>query len=185
MLDAQQARHVAASLLAESLPRRWAHTQGVAATARRIAPILGADADLLEAAAWLHDIGYAPPIATAGFHPLDGARYLRDHEHADAVLCGLVAYHTGAIYEASERGLAEALTGEFTAPPSLLGRAITYCDITTSPDGTPIDVAERVADVQSRYGPEHPVSKSVRAATATYLESVDDIERRLAAPPSA
>jgi HD superfamily phosphodiesterase len=39
--------------------------------------------DLLEAAAWLHDIGYSPEIAVSGFHPLDGARYLRDVANAD------------------------------------------------------------------------------------------------------
>jgi len=26
----------------------------------------------LEAAAWLHDIGYAPDLVVSGFHPLDG-----------------------------------------------------------------------------------------------------------------
>jgi predicted HD phosphohydrolase len=49
-------------LLQEPLPRRWAHVQGVAARARGLAPVLGAHADLL-AAAWLHDIGYAPGLA--------------------------------------------------------------------------------------------------------------------------
>jgi len=47
-------------------------------------PVLGTDADLLEAAAWLHDIGYTPGLAAAGLHSLDGARYLRDAQHADA-----------------------------------------------------------------------------------------------------
>ncbi len=41
-------------------------------------PDLGADAGLLEAAAWLHDIGYLPELARTGLHGLDGARYLRD-----------------------------------------------------------------------------------------------------------
>ncbi|HEX2824673.1 MAG TPA: hypothetical protein VHO07_31605 [Streptosporangiaceae bacterium] len=31
--------------------------------------MLGADADLLQAAAWLHDIGYAPVLATTAFTP--------------------------------------------------------------------------------------------------------------------
>ena len=53
---------LARGLLQEPLPRRWAHVQGVAARARGLAPILGVDADLLEAAAWLHDIGYAPAL---------------------------------------------------------------------------------------------------------------------------
>ena len=44
--------------------RTWAHVQGVADRARSLAPVLGADADLLEAAAWLHDIGYAPGLVS-------------------------------------------------------------------------------------------------------------------------
>ena len=84
------AEDVARSLLEEPLPRRWAHTQGVAATARGLAPVLGPDADLVTAAAWLHDIGYAPDVAATGFHPLDGARHLRDAEGSerDAVPAG-------------------------------------------------------------------------------------------------
>ena len=65
---------LAQELLHEPLPRRWAHVRGVAARARSLAPVLGADADLLEAAAWLHDIGYAPGLAATGLHQLDGDR---------------------------------------------------------------------------------------------------------------
>jgi HD superfamily phosphodiesterase len=85
------AEHLAQTLLQDSLPRRWAHVQGVAAQAHSLAPVLGNDADLLEAAAWLHDIGYAPGLVATGFHPLDGARYLRDVQRADTMLCRLVA----------------------------------------------------------------------------------------------
>ena len=58
------AEAVARTLLADSLPRRWSHVQGVAARARTLKPSLGTDADLIEAAAWLHDIGYLPELAT-------------------------------------------------------------------------------------------------------------------------
>src|SRR5215472_282179 len=114
---ASWAEHLARALLQEPLPRRWAHVQGVATRARSLAPILGADADLLQAAAWLHDIGYAPSLAVTGLHALDGARYLRDARHADAMLCRLVAYHSCAIIEASERGLADVLRSEFDPAP--------------------------------------------------------------------
>src|SRR5437762_1663866 len=63
--------------LAMVLPRRWAHVQGVARRAQSVRAAVGADAELLEAAAVLHDVGYAPGIAITGFHPLDGARYLQ------------------------------------------------------------------------------------------------------------
>ena len=84
---ASWAHQLARALLQDSLPRRWAHVQGVAARARSLAPVLGENADLLQAAAWLHDIGYAPGLATTGLHQLDGARYLRESQHADAMLC--------------------------------------------------------------------------------------------------
>jgi len=70
-------------LLADTLPRRWAHVQGVAAQARTLKSSLGADADLVDAAAWLHDIGYLPELAATGLHGLDGARYFRDVRHAN------------------------------------------------------------------------------------------------------
>jgi hypothetical protein len=41
-------------------------------------------------AAWLHDIGYAPELAVTGFHPLDGARFLR-RAGADGQVVSLVA----------------------------------------------------------------------------------------------
>src|SRR5690348_11985143 len=93
---ASWAHQLARALLQEPLPRRWAHSRGVAARARSLAPVLGADADLLEAAVWLHDIGYAPGLTLTGLHQLDGARYLRDAQHADAMLCRLVAHHSCA-----------------------------------------------------------------------------------------
>jgi HD domain len=65
---ASWAGQLAQDLLQEPLPRRWAHVQGAAARARSLAPVLGADAELLETAAWLHDIGYAPDLATTGLH---------------------------------------------------------------------------------------------------------------------
>jgi HD superfamily phosphodiesterase len=63
------------------------------------------DRPYLIAAAWLHDIGYAPPLNRLGFHPVDGARYVR--EQGQERLASLVAYHSGARLEAEERGLVE------------------------------------------------------------------------------
>ena len=82
---ASWAEHLSQALLQETLPRRWAHVQGVAARARSLAAVLGADADLVEAAAWLHDIGYASGLTATSLHALDGARYLRDTQHADTM----------------------------------------------------------------------------------------------------
>src|SRR5512142_548163 len=72
-MTAIRAREMARGLLAEALPRRWAHVQGVAGKAERVAASLTLG-DALAVAAWLHDVGYAPSVADTGFHPLDGAR---------------------------------------------------------------------------------------------------------------
>jgi HD domain len=164
----------------EPLPRRWAHVQGVAARARGLATVLGADADLLEAAAWLHDIGYAPGLADTGLHALDGARYLRDAQHADTMLCRLVAHHSCAIIEAGERGLADVLTLEFEPAPHALSSVLTYCDMTTSPDGELVPAEKRLAEIQQRYGPVHLVTRSIQRATPMILHAVEQVQDRAA-----
>ena len=44
--------------------------------------------------------------------------YLRDVQHAEEMLCRLVAHHSCAVIEADERGLADVLCGEFEPAPS-------------------------------------------------------------------
>jgi hypothetical protein len=177
---ASWAQHLSRALLREPLPRRWAHVQGVAARARSLAPVLGVDAELLEAAAWMHDVGYAPDLAVTGLHQLDGARYLRDAQHADTMLCRLVAHHSCAIIEAGERGLADALGLEFEPAPQELSDALTYCDMTTSPDGEPVPVEQRLAEIHDRYGPGHLVSRFIQRATPMILRAVEQVHQRAA-----
>jgi hypothetical protein len=166
---------LARTLLERSRPRRWAHVQGVAARACSLPPTLGEDAGLLEAAAWLHDIGYLPNLATTGLHGLDGARYLRDVQRADPMLCRLVAHHSCAVIEAEERGLADVLRREFDPPPQPLADALTFCDMTTSPDGQQVQVCSRLAEIYDRYGTGHPVSRSIRRATPLILEAIGQV----------
>ena len=174
------AEGLARTLLADTLPRRWSHVQGVAAQARTLKPSLGTDVDLLEAAAWLHDIGYLPGLAATGLHGLDGARYLRDVQHAEPLLCRLVAHHSCAIIEAEERGLAHVLTREFAPPPQALADALTFCDMTTSPDGDHVQVTHRLAEIHDRYGSGHLVSRSIRRATPLILKAVGHVSARAA-----
>ena len=169
------AEGLACTLLERALPRRWAHVQGVAARARCLACTVGEDAWLLEAAAWLHDIGYLPELATTGLHGLDGARYLRDAHHADPMLCRLVAHHSCALTEAEERGLADVLRREFAEPPQPLADALTFCDMTTSPDGERVHVNRRLAEIHNRYGSGHQVSRSIRRATPQILQAVGQV----------
>jgi HD superfamily phosphodiesterase len=179
MSQAHWAAELARKLLEVPLPRRWAHVQGVASQARSLAPILGDDADLLEAAAWLHDIGYLPELADTGFHPIDGARYLRDVEHADASLCRLVANHSCAILEADERGLADVLSSEFPSLEPRLNDALAYCDMTTTPTGDVVSVHDRLSEIVDRYGPHDVVTRFIRRAEPELVSSVVRTDQRL------
>jgi len=177
---ASWADQLARALLQKPLPRRWAHVQGVADRTRSLAPVLGADADLIEAAAWLHDIGYAPGLTLTGLHQLDGARYLRDAQHADALLCRLVAHDSCAIIEAGERGLADVLSYEFKPAPYALSSVLTCCDMTTSLDGELVPAEQRLAEIQDLYGPGHLVSRTIQRATPMILDAVKQVHNRAA-----
>ena len=158
---------------------RWRHAQAVAVRAEEAAVVVPGDADLLIAAAWLHDVGYAPTIARSSFHPLDGARYLRDLG-AGQRLCGLVAHHSGAVIEAKLRGLDEILIGEFPQEHSLVADALWYADLTTGPGGQVLTVEERLAEIAERYGPEDVVTQFVELARPELFAAVRRTEARLA-----
>lgn len=170
---------LAEKLLAEPLPRRWTHCQGVAKRARTLAPILGEDAELLEAAAVLHDVGYAPDLAKTGFHPLDGARYLRDVEHADERIVRLVAHHSCA-WMAEARGMRDELEAEFPREHPDLADALCYCDMNATPDGTSTNPVDRVDEIAGRYGPESLIGTFIRRAEPEILACTARVVLRLA-----
>ncbi|MGW3042465.1 HD domain-containing protein [Kitasatospora sp. NPDC001159] len=169
---------LAESLLSTDLPRRWAHSKGVAGKARTLAGILGPDAELLESAAVLHDVGYSPRIVDTGFHPLDGARFLRA-ENVDERVVRLVAHHSCALLEAEERGLRRELEAEFPLEEPHLVDALIYCDMTTTPDGTPTTTPDRIAEIVGRYGPDSVVGRFIRRAEPEIDEAARRVEGRL------
>lgn len=166
---AQRARREAETRLAGQ-PRRLAHVRGVAAAAERLGQhFAGETAQCLVAAAWLHDIGYAPSVRRTGFHPLDGAVFVRSAGFGELV-ASLVAFHTGAHVEASERGVSGL--SEFGEPPRDVLDALTFCDLTTGPDGSSVSAEERLRDVLVRYGPQDPVYRAVDAGREELLAAV-------------
>jgi len=58
--------------------------------------------------------------------------------------------------------------------------ALTYCDMTTSPDGQRLPVAQRLAEIRARYGPEHPVSRALGWSAPELTGAVTRVTRRLA-----
>lgn len=171
------ARRVARRLV-QPLGRRWEHVQAVAARAEQVAHATGLDRDVLVSSAWLHDIGYAKEIVTSGFHPLDGARFLREKDMQGRVV-DLVAHHSCARVEAQLRGL-EVELREFRDEGGALRDALWYCDLTTSPDGEPVSAPDRLAEIQQRYGPDDMVSRFVDEARDELLGAVERTDARIA-----
>lgn len=177
-----------APLLAERLlgrmRARWEHTCGVVSRALELAPAVAApDRPLFVAAAWLHDIGYAEQLRQTGFHPLDGACYL-ERSGWGHVLAGLVAHHSGAHYVAAARGLGVELS-VFSDPDSWAGPvadALTTADQTTGPDGRPVELETRLADMLRRHGPDSPQAQVHHLRAPVIRAAVARTEQRLHAP---
>ncbi len=164
-------------LLATELPRRWAHSQGVARRAARIAGAFPAkDGELLVAAAWLHDIGYAAALRDTGMHQIDGARYLA-RRGVPWRVCALVAHHAGAAAVADLLDLGEQLS-VFSDEPTAIRDALWYCDMTTSPDGTEVSFGDRMTELRRRRAADDPVIRALavngteRAAAVARTENL-------------
>jgi putative nucleotidyltransferase with HDIG domain len=171
------ARRQASALLA-GCGDRWRHVRAVAATASQVGRLLLGEPDraLLVAAAFLHDIGYARPLTRSGFHALDGAEYLRGH--GQERLASLVAHHSGARFEAEERGLAGQLAAfELEAGPVM--DALDYADMTTGPSGEAVTFDDRIEEILRRYPADDPVYRAVTRARPVLRSAVDRTRGRL------
>jgi hypothetical protein len=165
-------------LLADELPRRWAHTWGVARRAQQIAPAFPpGDRDVLVASAWLHDIGYASPVIATGMHQIDGARYLAGRGVPFRV-CALVAHHAGAAAVADLVDLTGALA-VFDDEDSPVRDALWYCDMTTGPDGQQLSFDERMTELRARRSTDDPVVRALAVNEPERAAAVRRTEERL------
>ncbi|WP_405831889.1 HDIG domain-containing metalloprotein [Streptomyces sp. NBC_01176] len=178
-LDTPQGAAELAESLLPPLGNHWLHTQAVAARAREVSTAVSkADRDLLVAAAWLHDIGYAPQLRDTGFHPLDGARHL-ESLGAPARLVRLVAHHSGAVYEAEHRGLSAELA-VYDREDSAVLDALIFADMTTGPAGQSFDFDARIDEILVRYEPESEVHSAISRARPYLGAAVERTWRRFA-----
>lgn len=169
-----------AERLREHLPMRWCHVKGVAHAATQLSFLSELERDVVEAGAWLHDIGYLPEFADTGLHALDGARAVRALGFRDDV-AALVAHHSLARTEAEIRGLVGELDREFSNVNTDLLDVLTYCDMTTGPIGERVTVAWRLREIRQRYGAGHVVARFIDRAGAELISTVRRVERRLSA----
>lgn len=176
-----KAQDVAEQLLA-GVGTRIAHSAAVAAQAHRAAPLLPQPwRDALVDAAWLHDVGYAPQLVHARFHPLDGARWLRTSGW-DEHVCRLVAGHSRALTEARLRGLDQDLIAEFDPVPELPAAALTWADLTSGSGGDRCSFKVRLAGIHDRYT-HGPVRQAAEINEAAWRHDVSIIERLIDAAP--
>ena len=166
-----------ASALLSPLGDGWLHTRGVVERAQEVGKAFDEEhSSLLIAAAYVHDIGYAPSIEVTGFHPLDGAYYLISHNQTR--LASLVAYHSEAQFEAQLRGLATELNN-IPREHSALADALTYCDMITGPTGLHISFEERLEDIFKRYNESHMVNRAIHQAIPSLTRAVKQTQNTL------
>ena len=177
-MQIQEARELATRHLAE-LGSRWAHVQAVGRLADSLAASGKVSRDVAMAA-WLHDLGYAPALVRTRFHPLDGAVFLQEIS-APATVVALVAHHTGAEYEAEQRGLSSALAALPKPDPTEL-ESLLLLDLVIGPDGSPTTPSARLHEVLERYPTDDPVHRAVAASTSTLLAGAERARRRLDLP---
>ncbi|MEJ3743922.1 HD domain-containing protein [Actinomycetes bacterium KLBMP 9797] len=171
------ARALAAALL-HGLPDRLAHTAAVARRAGELVRTVDpGDREMLVATAWLHDIGYSPTLCETGFHSLDGAAYLQQQGWPDRV-CGLVAHHSGAVFVARARRMADALA-RFRHEESPVSDALTYADQTVGPRGQRMSLEERLTEVLARHG-AHSAHAQVHPLRSAHIrDAAHRVEQRM------
>jgi hypothetical protein len=159
---------------------RWSHVWSVGCTAEALAETTRLVSDDLVSAAWLHDVGYASQVVDTGCHPIDGARFLISVDAPEEVIA-LVAHHTGAAYEASERGLLVQWK-ELPTPDAEALDVLTMIDLAVGPSGQPLLDVERVAGILGRYGEDDPVHRAVLRSRGDLLAASARAKRRLGLP---
>mgnify|MGYP001794866162 CR=1 FL=1 len=90
----------------------------------------------------------------------------------------MVAYHSGARFEAEERGLADALA-QFPEPDPDQLDVLTLIDMSTSPAGKRVAVSERLDEILNRYPPADPVHRAVTRSRGSLEESAKLAAERL------
>jgi hypothetical protein len=165
--------------LLEPLGNRWMHTQAVAARAHELIPAVtpSEDRPLLVVPAWWHDLGYAPALRETGCHQIDGARYLARVRYPQR-LVALVAHHSAATYEATQRGLLPQLD-VWPREESPAAGALWTADMTTGPRGEALTYDQRLDEILARYQPTSIVGKAMLQAEPSIRAAIHRTRQRM------
>jgi len=161
-------------------PARLSHLAAVAARCEALTVTVDdAHVDALVAAAWLHDIGYLAHLSQTGFHPLDGARYLRAADWPEPV-CDLVAHHSGSRFVARTRNLETELL-PFAFTENSASDVLTAADNTATQDGTFVAVTDRLAEKRRRHRAQAASTRANPQRDEYILAATGRVSGRLAA----
>ena len=115
-----------------------------------------------------------------GMHALDGASFL-DRDGAPREVVSLVAYHTGAAFEAEERGLLDALL-HMDPPMQEDLDLLILADLLSGANGESTTVDDRLAGIVDRYEPEHPVHRAVARSAPDLKDCAERAAARVGYP---
>ncbi|MFD0982711.1 HD domain-containing protein [Tropicimonas aquimaris] len=137
-------------------------------TARSIEARLPFGGRLVIAAAY-HDLGYAPDLATTGFHPVDGALVARSDGLDDGIV-EAVLHHSGAraLAQRTRPELMPHYGPECRMMRSALSRALTFCDTHSGPRGETFTLSERIAEIRQRHAGNTPLLASLDQHLSDY-----------------
>ncbi len=176
--DVVAAERLAAVLLAGS-PERLRHLRTAAAVALTASETVAPDRlEVLLSATVLHDIGYADVVRSTGFHPLDGAEWLRAHG-APADVAGVVAHHSEAVLLPGADAYLTRL-GRLPRPEPTLADVVTYADQTTTPDGRRTALLDRLRERRLRRPATGPAAcETQRRRAERLVHAVTRVTARL------
>lgn len=167
--------------------KRLTHIQAVAASVRQSVIDLnhsgytpGIDTAEAYCAALLHDIGYVEDLALTGFHPVDGAVFLRSSGYPR--LAELIIGHSNSPEQAQLRGISGV-----AASADIIAELITYWDVQTKQGGEQVTYEERLADIIKRYGEESAVTQAhliSRPRIQQIINKIDGLLARTSQPES-
>ena len=148
-------------LVREAFPEgapRYAHIESAVRLAEEIEKAYGKFDGKLKLAVLYHDIGYAKQWDVTGFHPVDGAIAARAHGLGEDIAQAIL-YHSGSWQEARLMypDLDSYYASECRMMETPLARAVTYCDLHTSPLGQNLSLDERVEDFNRTHATNQPL----------------------------
>lgn len=128
-------------------------------------------------AALVHDIGYLEPLHRTGFHPVDGADYLRSN--GCGRLADLIVGHSSSPEEAVLRNIADVAPSD-----DPIAQLLSYWDMQVGPGGEVMAYEERLADILRRHGEHSIVGKANLTAAPRIRALIAQVDRWLQRSPS-